>query len=296
MNLFLKHKLMEAAGGDGASGGGGNEGDSNWRDLLPDDLKTDPSLASVKDVSSLAKQFVDAQKHIGGSIRIPSDEAGQEDWDKFYEKINTKVGTLMRKPNMEDENAYLGVLKDMGMPETKDGYKLPDVEETDADFNFVRDLAAESNLTPKQFEKAFKAYKAKVEGRNQETETRLKEGRDNLMREWGVTFDEKQAKAINTLKQTGAPADLIKAAEEGKVSADTLKWADTIAKSLGSEGAPSIEDGKGGSTKMTPDEAQQMVREIMNNKEHAYWNSRDPGHKKAIERMVELNRMVSAGQ
>ena len=49
---------------------------ADWRASLPEDIRGAKALESVKDVDSLAKQFLDAQSHIGNSIRITSEEAG----------------------------------------------------------------------------------------------------------------------------------------------------------------------------------------------------------------------------
>jgi hypothetical protein len=51
---------------------------TDWRANLSDDLRSSKGLESVKDVESLAKQFLDAQSHIGNSIRIPGEDAGQD--------------------------------------------------------------------------------------------------------------------------------------------------------------------------------------------------------------------------
>lgn len=286
---------MEQASGE-PSGGGSGAAQANWRDQLPDDLKGDPSLASVQDVQSLAKQFVDAQKHIGGSIRIPGEDAGSEDWNAFTQKITSKTDRLMPKPNLEDPESVDAVLKSMGAPEAKEGYKVEGVEETDPDLNFVRELAAQSKMTQRQFQNAYTKYKEGSEAQRQQTEQRLKENKDGLMREWGMAFDENNQKAVDTLKKTGAPESLVKAAEAGEVDANTLKWALNLNKILGSEGSPATGDGKGDSNAtLTPAEAQNQLNEVYKNKEHPYWNSRDPGHKSAIERVVKLNRAIIGG-
>ena len=38
---------------------------STWRDTLPDDLKADPSLATVPDVQTLAKNYLETKKAFG---------------------------------------------------------------------------------------------------------------------------------------------------------------------------------------------------------------------------------------
>ncbi len=73
--------------GGGDAGGGGGDGKS-WLDSLPDDVKSDPSLKVFKDVSGLAKSFVNAQKMIGADrVVLPNDKSTDEEWSSFYQKL-----------------------------------------------------------------------------------------------------------------------------------------------------------------------------------------------------------------
>jgi hypothetical protein len=60
---------------------------TNWKASLPEDLRKEKSLEAIQDVSSLAKSYVDAEKIVGGSIRIPKEGADQKEWDAFYSKL-----------------------------------------------------------------------------------------------------------------------------------------------------------------------------------------------------------------
>ena len=50
----------------------------DFRSSLPEDLREEASLADIKDVGSLAKSYVNAQRMLGSSIRIPGQDAGEE--------------------------------------------------------------------------------------------------------------------------------------------------------------------------------------------------------------------------
>jgi len=69
-------------------------------DLLPEDLRSDPSLQPFKDVPELAKSFVHAQRMIGmEKLPVPGPNATDEDWNVVYDKL--------------------------GRPEAPDKYELP---------------------------------------------------------------------------------------------------------------------------------------------------------------------------
>ncbi|MFV2057716.1 MAG: hypothetical protein ACC707_14715, partial [Thiohalomonadales bacterium] len=74
----------------------------NWRDVLPDDLKTNGVLSGITSISQMAKMTVDARQYGSNSVRIPSEDATEEDRGKFITDIVAKVPTLMVKPNPED--------------------------------------------------------------------------------------------------------------------------------------------------------------------------------------------------
>lgn len=53
----------------------------DWRDkALPDGLQKEAALADIKDVSSLAKAFVETKKMVGQMAKLPADDAGKREF------------------------------------------------------------------------------------------------------------------------------------------------------------------------------------------------------------------------
>lgn len=100
--MKLRTPLYDIVDGDtGDTGGGGGGGD--WKDSLPEDIKTDASLNDIKDISGLAKSYIHSQKLIGvNRIPEPSDNWSDDDWSNHY--------------------------KALGQPEDSKGYSLPDLK------------------------------------------------------------------------------------------------------------------------------------------------------------------------
>jgi hypothetical protein len=101
--------------------------------------------AGIKDVGSLAAKARNAESLIGNSVRVPSDDATAEDWQKFYAKV--------------------------GRPEKADGYefKLPDglPEDLPYDAEFANEFKAwahETGLTPKQAQALHDKFVGKTAG------------------------------------------------------------------------------------------------------------------------------------
>ena len=60
----------------------------DWKNALPDDVKTDPSLADIKDVGGLAKSYIHAQKMVGtDKISLPTENATPEEMSTFYDRL-----------------------------------------------------------------------------------------------------------------------------------------------------------------------------------------------------------------
>ena len=278
INTYLPLIAGEEAGGE----------DKSWLDSLPEDIRGNSAFENVKDVGDLANQFVNAQSFLGSSIRIPSENAGEEDLTKFYDKVLKHAPNLMPKPDAGDEASINAVLSALGRPADPSTYAIEGAELTDD----LRKVAHEMGLTQAQFEKMYQGFvKPSLESSvAQEAET--KAGRDALAKEWGYAFQTKEQTAQALLEKTGAPSALVEAAKAGSLNADTLRWIDSMVTSIGKEGLDLVNHGQGGH-RMTPAEAKAQVNEIMSNRNHAYWNASDPLHEQAKKDIVELHRISS---
>lgn len=193
------------AGDGGSTGGGTGAGDGagasgtppDWRASLPENLKTEPSLADVPDVGTLAKRFVDAHKFIGlKRLEAPTQSWDEKKWGEFYTAL--------------------------GRPEAPDKYKVPEVkvpegmEVSEDAIKAARENLHKLGLTQKQFEGAlqwylgfeseqFKKTTAEVESGRATAEAKLKE-------EWGDKFAQN--------------ADIARAALKKFSSPDFAKWVD----------------------------------------------------------------------
>ena len=65
---------VESVQVDAGSSGG------DWRASLSDDIRNDPSLASIQDVNGLAKSFIHGQRMVGADkVVIPKDDASPDE-------------------------------------------------------------------------------------------------------------------------------------------------------------------------------------------------------------------------
>ena len=273
--------ILPMVAGDEPNGG------TDWRESLPEDIRGNAALANVKDVGDLANQFVNAQSFLGSSIRIPSENASDEDRQKFYDKVLNHAPNLMPKPNKDDPAAVAAVYAALGRPADPDSYALEGAELSPE----MKKAAHDAGLTPDQFAQVYKQFVLPSLNANAAHLAEVKQGRDALAQEWGYAFQTKEQTAQALLEKTGAPSQLIEAAKKGQLNADTLRWVDQLATSIGREGLDLVNHGQGGG-RMTPAEAKAQISEIMNNRSHAYWNASDPMHEQAKKDIVDLHRIA----
>ena len=262
---------------------------TDWRASLPEDIRSSKVFDNVADVNSLAKQFMDAQSHIGNSIRVPGEDAGQDAIDAFHQKLMNKTDLMIKPQTSED---YAKVFESMGKPADGKGYVNPEGVEG---YEHLRELALNANMTNKQFESMVNSV-AQLDATAMETQTASqKESRGVIEKEWGAAFDQNSNQAIALLEATGAPDSLIALAKDGNIDGDSLKWFHALSQKLsGGEGSSAIAD-EGGNQVMTPGEAATQLGEIMGNKDGPYWNAMHPRHKEIQAKAMGL-RKLKAGK
>lgn len=142
-------------------------------DYLPEDLKGNDKLQRIKSLEDLAKGYVEAQNTISSTGRVPKEDASQEEWDAFYERI--------------------------GVPKTSDGYELSLEEEYTKDENIkleleeeqlkkFKEFAKEKRLTKEQAQAQLNFYaqleSERLKQQNEKIETEMADSIQDLKREW----------------------------------------------------------------------------------------------------------------
>lgn len=259
---------------------------TDWRASLPEDIRGSKVFDSVQDVNSLAKQFMDAQSHIGNSIRIPGEDAGQEAIDAFHAKLMNKTDLMVKPTNAED---YTKVFESMGKPVDGKGYTIP--EGTEGNFDHLREMAINANMTNKQFEsmvQSVAALDASALASNQAAQT---ESRSKVESEWGAAFDQNTSQAIALLEATGAPESIVTLAKEGNIDGDSLRWFHALSQKMSGGATPNAVGDDGHAQVMTPSEAESQLHEMMSNKDSPYWNTSDRRHKEYQDKAMGLRKL-----
>jgi len=237
-----------------------------WKDELNEDIKESPAFKDIgDDVNDLAKNYLDAQAHLGTSIRIPSEEASPEDVEAFHLKLQSKVPGLIATPDKEQPSSIEMFLQALGKPKEKDGYEVkpPDgIKVSEQQINLIKATAHEVGMTQDQLSgfmnKMYEQELDAADGRETELQGELLA----LKKDWGVTYDGRLSALTDNLLLSQAPAELTTAVKDGKIDSATVKWLDTLFGKLGETNNLNPDDDNKGDPDVIPIEAAERATEI----------------------------------
>lgn len=244
-----------------------------WLQTLPEEIREEPCLQHIKDMDSLVKSYVHAQKAVGGDkVPVPGPNATEDDWKQVYKKL--------------------------GMPETPDEYKL-DVGDSFKDEKFLngfKEKCMELGVLPKQAQDLLPWFKEQSDKSQEAMDEKLnelrKENLEELKSEWGRDFDRRLKRANLALKEL-AGEDFEGLLEELDATGlgdhpGLLKSLYKVSEFLSED---TFVDGKFSSKtfgSLTPAQAQEKANEILGDSQHPYWSKAHPGHDKAVKEVTEL--------
>ena len=244
----------------------------DWRESLPEDLKSDPSLLTVKDVPGLAKSYIHAQKMIGADkIALPGKNASEEEWSAVYEKLG--------KP--AEAKTYEDDFGDLPIPEEN--------------INDFKEAAHKLGLNQIQFKGLTSWYKdnlkTQVDNMNVDADTKRAESEAELRKEFGKTYDAKLKSSQRVFQTYGDTKFLDVELKDGTKLGNHptfIKLMSNIADTISED---KIATGEKGSEFFTPAEAKRKIAELTVTGS-PYWNRKDPGHEDAVKEVADMQEMV----
>lgn len=257
-----------------------------FADTLPEDIRTDAAFKDIKDLGSLAKSYLNAQKMLGVPkdqlLKLPTDPADAEGWKAVYSRLGT--------------------------PESHDKYvvKPPEGQAySDGDKAFqsaILPVLHKANLTQQQLDVILPEWNAlaanSVKAQKAATTAGLAEAETKLKGKWGAAYDENVTLVEDTI---GHFANELKLGDD--LHKNIMDLPPAARPALGDLfvhlGRQLREDGvigrtpAGGGNK-APTEAAQEINSLTADKAFmkVYQDKRDPGHADAVKRMERLYQMA----
>jgi len=238
----------------------------DWREGLSEELRADPTLASINDTESAAKTLIHQQKMMGSRIPIPKND---EEMSELY----TKLGRPEKPEGYEVE--------------VPTGYEQYYPEEM---MNSFKQTGHDLGLSPKQMQGLVEWQKGSVDYQmNQEQTAGDSMGvqtEEVLKKEFGANYNKSLSAAQRALRVYGTP-------ELQQKLADPRYGNDPdLIRLLANAGKDITEDSAQGTANnslvMSPLDAKMKIEQINGDKSNAYWDATSPKHQDAQEEMRQL--------
>ena len=264
------------------------------KSIIPEDLRDEPSLSTIKDVNSLVKGYVSAQKMLGNRIAIPTKEASKEARDEFFSKLEQVQG-VVRLPDFEDPEAdkKLGAIFDkLGRPADPTKYKLDVPEGLSVDTGYLKNMAQiahKAGLTQNQLQTLAAAEFEMLKQQTEALNAQKAGHQEFLKKEWGNAFDTNNKIAGTILQKfTEKYPDHVQALVETGLATNPIirLLAVELGKAYQETGSIALDSGTNGAR--TPEMARDEISDIMSNKSHPYHNANDPSHEAAVLKVNKL--------
>ncbi len=270
---------------------GAPENTVSFIDNLPEDIRGEASLQDFKDVGGLAKSYVNAQRMLGGSIRIPGKDSSDDDKKEFLNKLQSVDG-VMQAPNFEDPESMGNFYNSLGRPARSDEYSYDFPESFPVEKAYLdefKNVAHEAGLTSKQYEAVMGAYSKEINDSLEFSNDVAKQYETKVKEMWGNEYSAKMGavSAVRDLyveKYPEAMQDLL-AGPNGSNPALLSMMAElsgTFKEKGALTGANAVQFGT------SPEEALEKISEIKSNKDHPYWS----GDSAAVERVNKLFKIA----
>lgn len=256
-----------------------------WFDTLPEGLRGAPSLQTFKgkSIAALAESHVNAEKMIGGSLRLPKDGASPDEVKKSLDGIYGKLG----RPESPDKYEFK-------KPATVEGVNWDD-NKAQSFLKTAHEIGLNSRQVQKlidlqaDFERQALPDNAKLFDKCIQT---LEQGDDNNPG-WGSTTPRYVAIASRAAKTMFTPEVLQKLDRTGLSNdPELVRGLYKIGRELMEDGIifPDNEDNpvlQGGTQA-----AQAEINKVMGDPKHAYFDVNHADHETAVQRMLDLRRFV----
>ena len=240
----------------------------NWRDGLPESIRNEKCLDSIKTVGALAQSYVHAQKSIGANkVAIPGENATPEELDEFYKALG--------RPDKAEDYA-------------SDKIELPEGVTLDPDeVKKFRDFAFKNGISQKVFEAALKfdieRVQSQIAAENARANAEYEETLGKLQSEFGDRAETVVAQCNKAMATFGL-TDVLR--DHGLLNNYT------VIKALAGIGERISESRlKGDGAAAATNDPRSRLDEIKGNPDDPFYKKDHPAHN---ARVAEVNNLLAA--
>jgi hypothetical protein len=242
----------------------------SWQETMG--IEGDASFEKFTTPESFTKSYRDMEVYARGAMRIPSDDAGDDQREEFYSKL-ADVDGVMRTPE-----GYAPP------PEKAEGYEFSDVEGFTGDESVgeLKSAALALGMTNAQADGIHNFLASNVVANSKAATESSEAGLTELKGLWGAAFEQKAQAVENTINTLSQKIPGLKDAER---SPDFVKLMDLVGEMLGESGNVRQDP----RTVMTPMDASKSLNDLYQKYEGV--QEGDLGYPAFTARRVELQKL-----
>lgn len=256
---------------------------ADWRASLPAELQADKSLERYKGVEDLARGYLNAEKSISGSVRLPGKDTKPEELAKWKAETLPKLTAA-------------GLLD--GPPESPDKYTIqrPEVAleggwSDELEKGFLT-AAHTAGMSQPQAQAVLTFYGKMISEQRVAAQAEAQRVEQALRTTWGPNYEANLGRANRALQEFGGD-DLVEFLGRTGLGRHPL-----MVQAFVKIGNAMVEHGAlpgGGETGVGPDEARTRADAMLADRTHPFNNKTHPDHAAAIEEYLALGRIINRG-
>jgi len=247
-----------------------------WLQGISDEkVRGEKSLHTIKDLNSLASEYVKSQRELGSRVKLPTKDSKPEEVRQFLSKI--------------------------GVPESPDKYQIKDPmvpEYAQWDKNAQKEFAGFAHklgMTNGQLQGVVDWYSQYIAKTIPNPTDGAKKSMESLSKEWGDMTQRKLALASRAIEYYGGDALKTELNKVFGANGERLGNSPLLAKVFATIGERMLEQGEirgEGSELESKGDLEQKVKDVYNDKKHAFWVKDHPDHQKAVDEMQRWYRAI----
>lgn len=256
---------------------------------IPEEYRESETLERFNSLGDLAKSYLEQRSLVGQSIRIPTEEAGEEARQEFIDKLMRNAPELMIKPSPEEPEQNEEFYRTIGKPKDFSEYQNPEGAELNPEVESeLREILHQASLTNSQYQKVVAAMAERDKAAQESFKQAKEEDKSSLQGKWGQTLEDrmKAAKKVNEEFYPGRDFDSLTSSE--------IEGLYRVSEAVTGNSTQAANQPKTGSDAVPPDEALRRANEIMNNPE--YWDQGNPNQQYLIKQRLKYLEMAGGTQ